>query len=671
MQSFFLSNSQLNNFYRTKVTIGVFLFFLCAVSVRGYAQIQWKSFEKEPANDEFVHEKVPALQKRSFTGTASSPWFDVKYYRLALNIFTQTSSLNGKVTITGICRENTNSLTLDLVNRMHIDSVLVNGQIRPFTQNSSSFDISLSRTSPIGEILSVDVFYEGVPLGTGFGSFSFDSHSGVPWVYSLSEPYGAKDWWPCKDDPNDKADSADIIITCDSSLKVGSEGTLVSVVNNGNGTSTHFWKERYPIATYLISVAITNYAQFSNWYRYSAADSMEVLNYVLPEHYPEALQSLPRVIPMLSIYSSLFGQYPFIKEKYGHAEFGRGGAMEHQTMTSTTTFNEDVISHELAHQWFGDMITCRTWSDLWLNEGFAQYCSALYRERQYGIQSYWAYMNTQLDQARLSQGAIGIPDTSDVRSLFNSARMYSKGAAVLHMLRHVVGDSIFFRSLSAYANDPALKYSTAAIKDFQSVCETVSGKSLAYFFQEWLYGDRFPDYRYSWSWYSSGDSSYIQLNIQQTTNGTAPLFYTMPIDFRITAAGTNESVTVFNNQAQQTFIIQYPRKPSSVVFDPEGWILKFSYNENDQPPPTYLLEQNYPNPFNSTTTIAYQIPRREHVVLKILDILGREVATLIDAVQYSGIYEIPWYPRTAASGIYFYCLYAGSTQLQKKMVLLK
>jgi aminopeptidase N len=416
----------------------------------------------------------------------------VTYYRLELEVLTQPNYLIGKVTITGKCLiNNSSALTLDLMNTMVIDSVLVNSQRNNFIQHNSSFDISLNHPSVTGEVLSIDVFYEGLPVATGFGSFVFDSHAGIPWVYSLSEPYGAKDWWPCRDDPSDKADSADIIITCDSTLKVGSEGTLASVNNNGNGTATYHWKERYPIASYLISIAITNYAQFSNWFRYSDRDSMEILNYVLPEHYSTAFENLPRVVDMMSIYSNL---YPFVREKYGHSEFGRGGAMEHQTMTSTTTFDEMTLAHELAHQWFGDMITCRTWYDLWLNEGFAQYSTALYLERKYGISSYWVYMNSQLDYAKSASGIIGAPDISSVGNLFNVSRTYSKGASVLHMLRHILGDSIFFRSIYTYANDPALKYSTASIGDFKSVCETVSGKDLTYFFQEWIYGESFPEY---------------------------------------------------------------------------------------------------------------------------------------------------------------------------------
>jgi aminopeptidase N len=445
------------------VNIRLIIFFIWIFQMGGYAQLSsaFSEYKQRELWKNNSNEKTLLTPQYVFTETAASTWFDVTYYRLELKVLTQPNFLKGKVTITGICRTgNALTLTFDLMDNMSVDSVLVNSQARSFIKQSNSFVISLSHPSTSGEVLSIDIFYEGLPVPTGFGSFIFGSHNSIPWVYSLSEPYGAKDWWPCKDDPSDKADSADIIITCDSTLKVGSQGILVSVTDNGDGTATHYWKERYPIASYLISVAITNYVQFSNWFRYSDTDSMEILNYVLPEHYSDALQNLPHVVDMLEIYSGLLGMYPFIEEKYGHAEFSGGGAMEHQTMTSTVTFNEDVISHELAHQWFGDMITCQTWADLWLNEGFAEYCSALYRERQYGISSYWAYMNIRFDQAKLANGVIGIPDLSNVRSLFNPNRMYSKGASVLHMLRHVLGDSTFFRSIYAYANNPALKFHT-------------------------------------------------------------------------------------------------------------------------------------------------------------------------------------------------------------------
>ena len=616
-------------------------------------------------------EKSALVKRQSAVTTSASSWFDVTYYKLELNITTNPNYLSGKVTIGGTSLQNSSTLLiLDLENTMRVDSVLLNGKRNAFQQTSHSCEITLDRVYTTGEVLSVDVYYQGTPAATGFGSFVFYSHSNVPWVYSLSEPFGASDWWPCKNNPGDKADSADIIVTCDSIYKVGSQGILVSAVNHGNGRSTYHWKERYPIAAYLISVSMTNYVQFSNWYRYSPTDSMEVLNYVLPEHYSEAQQALPRVVEMLAIYSNMFGQYPFIKEKYGHAEFGSGG-MEHQTMTSLGTFDEDVIAHELAHQWFGDMITCRTWSDLWLNEGFAQYCTALYREKKYGVASYWEYMNPQLQRGMLTHGVIGVPDTTNPSTLFYSLLMYSKGASVLHMLRHTLGDSLFYRSLFSYANDPLLKYSTATTKDFQTVCETVSKKDLAYFFQEWIYGENIPSYEYSWEWKPAGDSSMLTIALRQPADRTNPKYFIMPIDFRISANGVDTTVTLFNNMQSQIFRIRFPVQPVSVLLDPDGWILKRVFSGSDVLPADFVLKQNYPNPFNPTTTIQYSLPVSAHVTLEVYDLLGRKVATIVDAKQMPGSYDYHWTPAFSASGVYVCRLSADGVRLQKKMILIR
>ncbi|MEK9137218.1 MAG: M1 family aminopeptidase, partial [Bacteroidota bacterium] len=294
---------------------------------------------------------------------------NITYYKLDLTITSSPNYLRGIVTVKALSTVNgLSSITLDLMNALTVDSVKMAGARVQFVQHPTTVSIELNRSYGYGEMVVLDVYYRGVPVSTGFGSFEFGSHAGTPWVWTLSEPYGAKDWWPCKDTPLDKADSVDIWVTCNASFKVGSNGKLVAVIDNGNGTKTHRWAERYPISTYLVSIALTNYAEFSNWFRYSPTDSMQVLNYVLPEHLATALDSLPKTVEVLGIFSNLFGLYPFINEKYGHAEFGRGGAMEHQTMTSTVAFTEYLIVHELAHQWFGDLITCANWPNIWLNE---------------------------------------------------------------------------------------------------------------------------------------------------------------------------------------------------------------------------------------------------------------------------------------------------------------
>jgi len=524
-------------------------------------------------------------------------------------------------------------------------------------------------------MMTVETFYRGVPGSSGFGSFAFSTHGGVPWIWSLSEPYGSKDWWPCKDHPLDKADSVDVIITCDSTWKVGSNGILVSVINNGDGTKTHFWKHRYPIASYLVSITITNFVQFSNYFRYTPTDSMEILNYVLPEHLATAQASLPRTVEMLQIFSDLFGLYPFINEKYGHAEFGWGGAMEHQTMTSTGTFSENVIAHELAHQWFGDMITCRTWPDLWLNEGFATYLTGLYREVRYGTASYWSYINGLVNSAKSAQGTLYVQDTSNVSNLFNSNRVYNKGAMVLHMLRHVLGDSVFFQAMYNYAHDPRVRFGTASTAEFRSVCETTSGRDLGWYFNEWVFGERYPSYTYSWSAQPGTGGYDVTVRINQTTGTTNPPFFIMPIDLKFLATGWDTTITVFNDTNGQTFNFTLPHNPTTVQFDPEGWILKnVTLVAVDEPLPLpfrFALEQNFPNPFNSSTTIGYQVGTSGLVRLSLYTLLGQEVAVLVNDIKQPGHYEVTFDAKDLPSGMYVYQLRAGSFRETKKLILLR
>jgi aminopeptidase N len=512
---------------------------------------------------------------RSQAGIMADTRYDVTYYKLELRVTTApTKYLYGKITMTAKSLvDNLDSISLDFRNNMIIDSLRVGGTNTTYTQSDLSFGFHLNKTYSQGEMFTTQTYYEGYPNGTGFGSFVFSSHSGSPWVWSLSEPYGAKDWWPCKDHPSDKADSADIIVTVDSTLSVGSNGLLVSVTHQ-DSTVTYSWHESYPIASYLISVAIANYKQFTSWYRYTPTDSMPVLNYVLPEHYNSATANLPRIVDAIGIFSDLYGLYPFIREKYGHAEFGWGGAMEHQTMTSTTTFDEGVIVHELAHQWFGDRITCRTWSDIWLNEGFATYNEAIYRDRKYGGASYSGKMTSIMYSALNAIGPIHVIDTSNVGYLFSSALVYNKGAAFLHMLRHIVGDSAFFKGMYNYANDSSLVYNTASTDDFKRNMESVSGKDLTYLFEEWVYGEDYPMYSFTWSVQPESTAYIVHLNIVQKTGTTNPVVYTMPLDMTFAAAGFDTVVILRNDSTINHYSISLPFAPTAVKLDSANWVLK-------------------------------------------------------------------------------------------------
>jgi aminopeptidase N len=606
---------------------------------------------------------------------------DVTYYGLDLVIGTPpaTQMLTGSVTVKCVSQTDTlRHIPLDLSGTMTVDSVLMNGRPMDFDHQFSIVLVTLDRKYRSGEPLTFTVYYHGVPPSTGFGSFVFSTHLNTPWVWSLSEPYGARDWWPCKDHPTDKADSVDVRVTCSNEFKVGSNGRLVSVTPNNDSMHTYTWSERYPIATYLVSVALTNYSEFSDWFHYSPADSMQVLNYVLPEQYTTARPQAAKTVNMLAIFSRLFGLYPFIREKYGHSSFGWGGAMEHQTMTSTTTYDEYVVAHELAHQWFGDLITCGSWRDLWLNEGFATYSEALYAGEMYGPASYQNYMRGILNGAAHATGTLRVQDTSNVSNLFNSNRVYDKGGSVLHMLRHVLGDTVFFAAMRSYAADPRLRYKTAVTEDFRSACERVSGRDLGSFFNEWVDGEGYPWYDYSWATAPTAGGFSTTVWISQRAKSTPPSVFTMPLDCKFKADTWDTTIVLQNNTPNQQFTVLLPHRPDSVQLDPSHWILAefTNMNQGGTLPTAFALLQNYPNPFNPSTTIPFDLARQEYVSLKVFDILGREVATLVEGKMPAGHHEVIWNRvdnpgRSVASGVYLYRLIAGEFSSSKTMLLVK
>ncbi|TSA15754.1 peptidase M1, partial [bacterium] len=267
------------------------------------------------------------------------------------------------------------------------------GRSLAFTQQNDILVITLDRTYAAGEYVSVAVTYKFTASGAGV---YFETSAGQPLIYSFTEDdIGAKSWIPCKDLPSDKADSADIKITVPSNLIVASNGTLMAVYDSTT-TKTYWWHEGYPIATYLISFAAHPYKIYTQYYKYSPTDSMQIQNYVLPANLATAPTTYAKVPGMIKFMSDMFGQYPFIKEKYGHAEvINFGGAMEHQTCTTidVTLRTPGAIAHELAHQWCGDLVTLKDWSHIWLNESFAPYMAMIWFGQEYGQAAFNSEIN--------------------------------------------------------------------------------------------------------------------------------------------------------------------------------------------------------------------------------------------------------------------------------------
>lgn len=658
--------------------------FLVLVFAFGFSIAQQKSFVEE-------NRQIRIFEKDSFEKTKQNfnidypgdSQIDITYYKLNLFIDHTNPFISGAVNIDCEISDSsasTNFIFLDLQNPLTVDSVLLSGIPLNFNHSDGKINITLDRTYSAGEKINLLINYHGTPGSSGFGSFEYSTHNSVPTIYTLSEPYGASDWFPCKDTPADKADSSDVWVTIDTSLTPVSNGRLIEVINNFDGTHTYKWKNSYPIAHYLISLAITNFFLYEQTFNYDTY-SMPVTHYVYPESFTPAVQAvLDKTTNMLEIYSDRFGIYPFINEKYGHAQFGWGGGMEHQTITSVGGYSDLLVAHELAHQWYGDMITCKDWHHIWLNEGFATYLEGIYLEAVNGTTGYKNYMNGEMSNAKNAQGSIWVEDITDIGEIFNGARSYSKGATVLHMLRGVVSDSIFFKIMKDYANDPILKYDVAVTEDFQRVAEDVSGFDLDYFFQEWIYGENYPHYTVTWSSEKkSGNTYFVHLTVEQQVNSN-PAFFTMPIKIEITTSEGDTALTIFNNQQEQQFDLTVQGEVGSVTFDPDNYILKTLTIITDVEDKTqdfnYSLEQNYPNPFNPTTKISWQSPISGWQTLKLYDILGNEVATLVDEYREAGRYEIEFNSRSdvqqnISSGVYFYKLHAGNFISTKKMILMQ
>jgi aminopeptidase N len=647
----------------------LFLFVICsAVNSQDILKDRWKLLE-------YDQQKYQWITKSEKINYPSDQTIDVNYYKIDLTVTTSPNYISGSVRVKArVDTASINSLFLDLAQNMAVDSILIEDAVlAQFNHLDDKINISLDRNYLMNEVICLTVYYQGLPnVYYGFIGLNFDEHNGQPVIWSTSEPYFAYSWWPCKDTPSDKADSAEIVLTVDTSMIPISNGSLENIVNNNNGTHTFFWKVSYPIAQYLISVAISNYQLYTNYYVYSSIDSMAITNYLYPESYtPQNLSNLDIIPEMLGVYSSLFGEYPFINEKFGHAECYT--AMEHQTITSIVAFDEDMMSHETAHQWFGDKVTCEDWHHIWLNEGFAEYGSALWKQFNYGSGAYNQYILSTMNYVKTLNNSVWVEDISDPANIFRG-ESYFKGCIVLHMLRGVMGDTLFLKTLYDYSNNPELAYNVATTEDFQRIAENVFGEDLDYFFGQWIYGKKYPNYKIYWGTEQVDSTWNLGIKIEQTVN-TSPPFFTMPVEIKINYAWGDTIVKLFNDSQIQEYIINVPYEPITISFDPNNWILKDVLSivlgvSDENFPVEFNLSQNYPNPFNPTTSIQYAISSRQFVSLKVYDVLGNEIETLVNDEKPVGTYEITWYAEQLPSGVYFYQLKAGNFIDTKKMILL-
>jgi aminopeptidase N len=334
------------------------------------------------------------------------------------------------------------------------------------------------------------------------------------------------------------------------------------------------WKHRYPIAAYLVAIAVTNYTDYTDIYRTSSGKIIPVLNYVYPENFTSAKSQTPAVLAPMEVFSRLFGEYPFSTEKYGHAQFGWGGGMEHQTMTFIVNFDFELLTHELAHSWFGNCITLASWHDIWLNEGFATYATGLAYERLFNG-FYWRKWKKDAQTGIISDpgGSVYVRDTSSVSRVFSGRLSYSKGGYLLHMLRWKLGDELFFRIIQEYFADPAVKYGFATQQQFVNHLESASGISFTEFFKDWYYGEGYPVYSAT---FENKPGNRVWINLSQTTSHASVSFFEMPVPVRFYSAGKKDSADfrLEHTGNNQLFDVSVPFRVTELAIDPDLWLIR-------------------------------------------------------------------------------------------------
>lgn len=632
----------------------------------GQPDVDWVNTELETKQQALSHRR--ALAKEMPVATRSD--YDVGYYGLNLRPDIPAGELRGSVTIRGKARiPQLSRINLDLLKNMVVDSVT--GDADSMHRSGDLVVLHFSDELDSAETFETVIYYHGVPQKGGFQGFAFDWYEGVPVVSSLSEPYYARSWFPCKDVPKDKADSADIRITVPDTLVAVSNGSLVAEILHADGTKTYHWKETYPIAVYLISVAISDYSCHTDYYYGVAGLTMPVQHWYYPNRKPDDVL-FDLTIQMIAFFADIWGEYPFIKEKYGHAQFQWSGGMEHQTCTSLGGYSEYLICHELAHQWWGDMITCASWRDIWLNEGFARYAEALWHEHKYGAAGLQEYMELLNRPEYWNYSPLYLADTSSVGVIFNRL-VYDKGAWILHMLRKLMGEEAFWQMYRDYREAYYMDVATTA--DFQRVCESAAGQQLDWFFDQWVYSLGQPHYRISWTRERIRVNRWkVCLNISQEQE-TPPVFV-MPLEVSFLFDDGATTVTVWDSLQVQEFESEFEQMPVEIVIDPDNWVLKRVTHSQIDPdlgyvPREYLLENPYPNPFNTALNIAYFLPRSSEIQLAVFDLKGRQVDVLVEGRIERGYYTSAWQPYNLPSGIYLLRLKCDDFNRSRKVLFLK
>jgi len=497
--------------------------------------------------------------------THNQELIDIIHYDLDIDIFPEKEEIEGKALITGIFKQDIKEINLNFYDNLNIESLNVNNFLADYSHTGSQLKINAEEIKT--DTFFIQIKYSGSPHNIGLSSFSFKKKDSSYVISSLNEPTYASTWFPCNDKPDDKA-LLDIKITNRKNYTSVSNGILVNEITRKERKTFH-WKTIYPISTYLISINSAIYSKISDRY-ISGKDTMEVSYFVFPEDVKNAEKDFYQTPEMIKIFSKMFGEYPFIKEKYGIVEFlWQSGAMENQTITAIGSnfvsgygLFKDILIHELAHHWWGNAVGPKSWKDIWLNEGFATYSEALYFEAESGPAALQSTMFNNMD----------FPD----KRLYNpegnllSSTVYDKGAWVLHMLRREVGSDMFFKIMRNYFEK--FKYKNASTYDFKNVCEKTAEINLDQFFKQWVFEgeDRIElDVKLD----SEIKNGKLENRLKITQEQKEKFEFLLDIELFSESHKNMKKMSFRINSKDTVLVLDYPDKIKKIKIDPDHWLL--------------------------------------------------------------------------------------------------
>lgn len=619
-----------------------------------FGQKKWNA-----SKDYQIYEQHAAEKVMAFSHNPNTLNYDVTYQKLEFKVDPAVHYIDGAVTTQFVANEDMQTMVFDLSHQLHVKQVLQGNQTLTFSQANNELLIHLNQIVVKGNRGEVFVSYEGEP-STSSGAFVQTSHNDVPIVWTLSEPFGAKDWWPCKQSLNDKIDSIDVFLTTPDHMVAVSNGMEQSQIFHSDATKTTHFKHRYPIAAYLVAIAVTNYKV----YEQSAGttpNNFPIINYLYPETFQEAIADLQITLPILNLFEELFGVYPFHEEKYGHAQFSWGGGMEHTTVSFMGNFSQHLIAHELAHHWFGNKVTCGSWKDIWINEGFAEYMAGLVIEHLEGFAPFVGWKSQKITRVTsAADGNLYLKDyqVNDAARIFNGRITYDKGCMVVHMLRYVLGDEVFYQTMRDFLNQPEFAYDYAETAQLKMHLEESTGVDLTEFFNDWVYGEGYPSYHADVEVLSAFQTKII---LSQTTSHPSVTFFEMPVTILLKGLNNDfEQLVLLHSENNQEFVIDTKFQVKEVLIDPYFDIIGKDHTVNLRKGMAFQKEEVvvFPNP----VTDAFQVVFPEGIEalsMKLYDTSGK----LIDKSVVN-----PYDASKLSSGVYFLKVQTDEKVYHKRII---